>query len=189
MALDPTELSKRIRVLTLPKKLDSTAASDTVWTAAPLIDDEVLKRASALEVRPDLEWSTTGRVKLRLKATPGDYIYLELPKGFGPAGMPGLEVGWKSVLLLPQPSAEITFLQPGNMLTLAGSWELSLFTAGIDKLNWRIARVRNEFLSLAADGWNVMKSIAPDSWSRLHRGALSSAKSIPASGRSALHSA
>lgn len=164
LALDPTELSKRIRVLTLPKKLDSTAASDTVWTAAPLIDDEVLKRASALEVRPDLEWSTTGRVKLRLKATPGDYIYLELPKGFGPAGMPGLEDGWKSVLLLPQPSAEITFLQPGNMLTLAGSWELSLFTAGIDKLNWRIARVRNEFLSLAADGWNVMKSIAPDSW-------------------------
>ena len=60
--------------------------------------------------------------------------------------MPGLEDGWKSVLLLPQPSAEITFLQPGNMLTLAGSWELSLFTAGIDKLNWRIARVRNEFL-------------------------------------------
>ena len=59
------------------------------------------------------------RVKLRLKATPGDYIYLELPKGFGPAGMPGLEDGWKSVLLLPQPSAEITFLQPGNMLTLA----------------------------------------------------------------------
>ena len=105
MALDPTELSKRIRVLTLPKKLDSTAASDTVWTAAPLIDDEVLKRASALEVRPDLEWSTTGRVKLRLKATPGDYIYLELPKGFGPAGMPGLEDGWKSALLLPQPSA------------------------------------------------------------------------------------
>ena len=24
--------------------------------------------------------------------------------------------------------------------------------------------MRNEFLSPAADGWNVMKSIAPDSW-------------------------
>ena len=31
----PTELSKRIRVLTLPKKLDSTAASDTGLTKVP----------------------------------------------------------------------------------------------------------------------------------------------------------
>ena len=167
LAVDPARLADSITALVLPKKMNASAASDTVWTDAPVIDDEALKNAAKIEIRPDLESSTATRVKLRFKAAPGDFVYLALPKGFvqSSAGeSPKLAEDWHAVLALPTPSAEIAFLQPGSMLTLSGAWELSLFTTGIEKLKWRIARVRDDFLSLAADGWNVMERTAPDSW-------------------------
>lgn len=172
LALDPRVLAEKLRVVALPARLDPEAASDTVWTEAPVIDEEALSRARPVEVRPDLEASTGTRVKLRLRAEPGDYLHLSLPEGFGPANMPGLDEGWRTVLPLPSPSAEIRFMQPGSLLTLAGSWELSLFASGCDALDWRIARVRDEFLALAADGWNVMEKTAPDAWTSAVTGTI-----------------
>lgn len=163
LAVSADEALKALRILALPEKLDGRAAAPTAWTAAPVIDEEVLSRAVPIEAHPSGSHDAS-RVRLRLKAAPGTYLYLGLAKGFGPQGKAGLAEDWSTVLSLPEPGAEIAFLQPGNLLTLAGSWELSLYASGVETLKWRIARIRDEFLALASDGWNSAQRAAPESW-------------------------
>lgn len=183
LQMDPQAVMSNIRVLALPAKMSEEAQTNAVWTAAPVIDEEILSRAEPVEVVPASEKGLTTTAKFRLHAPQGTFLYVELPESFGPEGTSGLNEKWHSVLLLPKLSSSIEFLQPGNMLTLSGNWTLSLFSTGVEKLRWRIARVKNAYLALAADGWNVMKSTSPDAYTSAVTGEIELGESTPGKAR------
>lgn len=183
LQMDPQAVMNNIRVLALPSKMSEEAQTNAVWTAAPVIDEEILSRAEPVEVMPASEKGLTTSAKFRLHAPQGTFLYVELPESFGPEGTSGLSDKWHSVLLLPKLSSSIEFLQPGNMLTLSGNWTLSLFSTGVEKLRWRIARVKNAYLALAADGWNVMKSTSPDAYTSAVTGEIELGESTPGKAR------
>ena len=183
LQMDPQAVMSNIRVLALPKKLTEDAQTDAVWTAAPVIDEEILSRAEPVEVVPASGKEPSTTAKFRLHAPQGTFLYVELPESFGPEGTSGLNEKWHSVLLLPKLSSSIEFLQPGNMLTLSGNWTLSLFSTGVEKLRWRIARVKNAYLALAADGWNVMKNTSPDAYTSAVSGEIELGESTPGKAR------
>lgn len=162
LAVKAEALASALEVYALPAKLNAGQSTDTDWRAAPVIDDEVLSRAKKLSVA--LEKDSTGpspqsSFALRVKAEPGSFLFLRLPKGFGPQAY-GLPQAWSTVLKAPTPRAEIRFLQPGNVLSLAGTKSLSLFSSGVEAIHWRVARVRDDFLAIAANRWRVLSDNA-----------------------------
>lgn len=181
LAVKAAMLSKALEVYALPAKLDAGQTADTDWQAAPVIDDEVLSRAQKLDARLDAESTGAGAqtgFALRVKAAPGSFLFLKLPQGFGPEWTPktapgassadasrtapafGLKEDWTTVLKTPILNAEVRFLQPGNVLSLAGAKALSLYTSGVEEIHWRIARVRDDFLAIAANRWRVLSEDA-----------------------------
>ncbi len=170
---DPRETLRSLRLLALPAKLEDDAASDADWTKAPVIDEEVLSRAAPVEasVAPGAEGSTD-RIRLRFSAPEGTYLYLELPEGFGPDKTPGLSEKWSAVIAAPRIASSIEFLQPGAMLTLSGARRLSVVSTGVERIRWRIARVRDDFLALASEGWNTLRTPSPDAWTEARTGEL-----------------
>lgn len=191
LAVSAEALASALEVYALPGKLNAGQTSDTDWRAAPVIDDEVLSRAKKLSVRLEKDFSgpsPQSSFALRVKAEPGSYLFLRLPKGFGPKTTAsaettgaastiayGLPEAWTTVLKAPTPRAEIRFLQPGNVLSLAGTKSLSLFSSGVEAIKWRVARVRDDFLAIAANRWRVLSEnagVLPDNLMEAGEGLL-----------------
>lgn len=164
LAVAPEKLLAALEVYALPKKLAETQTRDTDWRAAPVIDDEVLSRAKHIDVRaadPAITIATDA-VRIRVKAPEGTFLYWRLPKGFGPDGTYVLNEDWHTVLQLPSTHASINFLQPGGVLTLAGTRRLSIAATGVETIRWRIARVKDDYLALASTGYRILSNPTAD---------------------------
>lgn len=164
LSIAPEKLLEALEVYALPAKLSDAQASETDWRQAPVIDDEVLSRAKRIDVRAADAAITipTNEIKIRLKAPAGTFLYWKLPKGFGPGETFALNEDWRTVLLLPAANATLNFLQPGNVLTMAGTRKLSVAATGLEKIRWRVARVKDDFLALASTGFRVLSNPSAD---------------------------
>ena len=147
----PSDLLKALRVTELPEKLNDEAVTPTNWQRAPAVTDDVLARGTPVQVElktdPEIP---TDRITLRLRAPQGHFLHVALPQGFGPQTDTGLTQPWHTVMALHDPGAEVGFLAPGHMMTLSGKRTLTLLADGVDRIRWRIERVRDPFLALVA---------------------------------------
>lgn len=189
---DPRETLKNLRLVTLPARMNEESVSEADWTRAPVIDEEILSRAQPIEATIAPEYlGRSNRTKLRFSAPEGSFLYLELPEGFGPNGItpesgsskktstvPGLSETWSTVLPVPRLTSSLEFLQPGNMLTLSGNRSLALVSTGVERIRWRIARVRDDFLALAAEEWNSLQTPSPDTWTSAQTGEITLAEGV-----------
>lgn len=147
----PDELARAMKALRLPRALEETAVSATVWTAAPVIDNETLARAVPVELEPlQRADAPSGRVSFRVKAEPGAYLLFDLPQGFGPSREFTLASPWREVFYAPPFRPELDFLQPGNVLALGGARRLDIHSSGLTSIRWRASRVLEPYLGMLA---------------------------------------
>lgn len=147
----PGDVARALKAVELPRALHDDAHSPTAWTAAPVIDDEVLSRAKAVRVEPlQSADALTGRMSFRVFAQPGSYVLFELPPGFGPSPEHTLAGPWREVFHAAPFHAELDFLQPGNVLALGGERKLDIHSSGLTAIRWRAQRVLDSYLGLLA---------------------------------------
>ena len=152
----PDDLLKVLRVTELPAKLNVDSVSNTDWTAAPKVDDEVLTRGRSLAVTPLQDPAVASdTIRFAVKARPGTFLHVSLPAGFGPERELTLDRPWQSVLRVNDPGASVGFLEPGSMLTLSGKRTLTVTADGVDRVRWRIERVRDPFLAMVAQQYRA----------------------------------
>lgn len=154
---NPGELARAVQIWELPAKLTPEAVEKADWSLTPYVDESVLARSK--RITPELKGDPSvpsERAELTFNATPGSYLYVELPAGFGPGSGYTLEKKWGAVIPAPDPSAQVRFLQPGHMLTLSGANGLTLAVNGGERLAWTVSRYRRPFLALAADQYDAL---------------------------------
>lgn len=145
-------LVRALEVKLLPEKLNDDAASTTNWSAAPALDDNVLKRSTPLKVvSADAADAPAVEHRIRFTAPAGRYAVLRLPEGFAAPGTAGLRTAWTAAVALPDPGSRLDFLQPGHVLALSGTKTLTFAASAVDEVDYRIVRVRDAFLASAAD--------------------------------------
>lgn len=147
----PDALAGAMTALRLPRVQDEGAVSPTVWTAAPVIDEETLSRAVpvALDLLQQAD-VPSDRITFRVKAEPDSYLLFELPRGFGPSQNFSLASPWREVFHAAPFGPELEFLQPGNVLSLGGARRLDIHSSGLTAVRWRASRVLDPFLGLLA---------------------------------------
>ena len=147
----PSDLAAALRVTALPARMNEEAVSPTDWRRAPAVTPDVLKRGEPVSVTigqdPD---APSDRIRFLLKAKSGDFLHLSLPEGFGPEKHAVLDRTWSTVLSAADPGAAVGFLQPGSMMTLSGARTLTLMADGVERIRWRIERIRDPYLALTA---------------------------------------
>ena len=147
----PDELARSMKALRLPRVLDERAVSATVWTAAPVIDNEALSRAVPVTVEPLQQADVpSGRITFRVKTEPDSYLLFDLPQGFGPSPDFTLSAPWREVFHAAPFRPELDFLQPGNVLALGGERKLDIHSSGLSSIRWRVSRVMDSYLGLLA---------------------------------------
>lgn len=147
----PDDLLRAMKVLRLPRTQNSTAVSSTVWTAAPVIDDETLSRAVPVTLTPLQQADVpSGKMSFSLKTEPGSYLLFHLPQGFGPSADFTLAVPWREVFHAAPFAPELDFLQPGNVLALGGGRKLDIHSSGLTSIRWRASRVLDAYLGILA---------------------------------------
>ena len=147
----PDELMRSMKALRLPRALNENAVSATVWTAAPVIDEETLARAVPVALEPLQQADVpSGKISFRVKAEPESYLLFYLPQGFGPSREYALSSPWHEVFHAAPFRPELDFLQPGNVLALGGSRRLDVHSSGLTAIRWRASRVLDSYLGLAA---------------------------------------
>lgn len=159
LPINPRAFAQNLQVWALPLTASDDAASQADWSQAPIIDEEVLRRATPLTLTPDPN-ARAENPAFFLPASIKEkthFLYLRVARGIH-AQAPGqaqdtqpvLAQDWQALIKVPQLAAHIDFLQPGHLLTLAGSQSLSLASTGVERLTTRVWRVRDEFLALTA---------------------------------------
>ena len=147
----PGAVAAALKAVALPRALHEGAHSSTVWTAAPVIDNEALGRAKPVRVEllqaPDAE---TGRVSFRVLTPPDSYVLFELPPGFGPSQEYTLARPWREVFHASPFRPELDVLQPGNVLALGGERRLDIHSSGLSSIRWKVRRVLDSYLGLLA---------------------------------------
>ena len=147
----PDELARVMKALRLPRALEETSASDTVWTAAPVIDNEILARAVPVTLESLQQADVpSSRITFRVKAEPGSYLLFDLPQGFGPSPAFTLASPWREVFHAAPFSPELEVLQPGNVLALGGEHRLDIHSSGLTSIRWRVSRVQESYLGFLA---------------------------------------
>lgn len=156
----PSDIVAAMRVTALPARMNEEAVSPTDWRRAPAVTPDVLARGTPVPVSIAQDPDTpSDSIRLLLKARPGDFLHLALPAGFGPEKGAVLSDGWTTVLAAADPGAAVGFLQPGSMMTLSGSRTLTLMADGVDRLRWRIERIRDPYLALTAQNWRAHETV------------------------------
>lgn len=148
----PEALLKAIKIWELPEKLNQEAIEKADWTQAPVITQDTVKASRPLT--PTLVSQGKGsdtNVTLRVKSTPGRYLLVHLPAGFGPSADRTLEKGFTRIFAVPQASSRLSFVEPGTMMTLSGAKTLTMHAAGLKNLTYRLYRVRDPYLALSAE--------------------------------------
>lgn len=163
VATTPAQVADTIRVTVLPEKMNADANSPTDWRTAPVIDEAVLRQGERLKVIPVTDSETAVdsmsfviEPPTKTKNLKGRYLHVTLPQGFGPDNSLTLKKGWQTVFSAAEPVRTVRFLQPGHMLSLTGSRRLTLHTEGIRKIEWRISRIRDEFLAMQSPVWGSL---------------------------------
>lgn len=156
----PADLVSALRVTALPARLNEDAVSPTDWRRAPSVTPDVLARGKPVSVSIGQDADTpAGSIRLLLKAEPGAYLHMTLPAGFGPEKNVALTKDWSTVLGVADPGSAVGFLQPGSMMTLSGSRRLTLMADGVDRIRWRIERIRDPYLALTAQNWRAHETV------------------------------
>lgn len=147
----PDAVARNIKAFQLPRTLQKGASSPTVWTAAPVIDEEVLSRARPVQLEPlQSPDAAVNRMSFRVVAEPGTYVLFHLPEGFGPSEEYTLARSWNEVFHAAPFRPELDFLQPGNVLALGGERRLDIHSSGLTSIRWRTQRVLDPYLGLLA---------------------------------------
>lgn len=147
----PDKLARAMKALRLPRTQNEEAVSATVWTAAPVIDEETLSRAVPVTLVPLQQADVpSGRISFSVKTEPGSYLLFHLPQGFGPSADFTLAFPWNEVFHAAPFEPELDFLQPGNVLALGGERRLDIHSSGLTSIRWRASRVMDSYLGLLA---------------------------------------
>lgn len=186
--VDPQAVARALRVTVLPRNIGprpgSAARAETDrpsdWTRAPVVSAEDLARGTPLQATPlnasgdpDTDGDPTSRMRFRVNAPAGSFLFVSLPAGFAsPEGF-SLARDWEGVFRAVPPEPEINFLQPGNVLPLAGSRKIALQTSGLTAIRWELRRVREPFLALfAQESPGFAGDSAPDRYTDVARGEI-----------------
>lgn len=152
------DVEKALKIIALPRKNTSKSGSikDEVtrpydWSHAPVISAEDLNQGVTLQPEPlNAPDELTNHLSFRVNVKPETYLFVSLAKTLkSPEGIP-LRGEWQGVYKAPSLYPELNFLQPGNVLPLAGTGQISLQASGLDKIQWELRKVREPFLALLA---------------------------------------
>ncbi len=146
----PDAVAKAIVALQLPRTQHEEAVEATVWTRAPSVDAESLRRAAPVKIEPLQPGDQPAdKLSFRVSVPQDGYVFLSLPAGFGPEGH-ALARPWREVFHAAPFRAEVDFLQPGNVLALGGERKLDLRGCGLTEIRWRATRVLKPFWGFLA---------------------------------------
>lgn len=98
-------------------------------------------------------------IRLLLKARPATSSIWRFPRASVPKRAPCSPTAGRPSLRRPTPAPPVGFLQPGSMMTLSGSRTLTLMADGVDRLRWRIERIRDPYLALTAQNWRAHETV------------------------------
>lgn len=151
LATPVAQFAQKVEIYELPEKVSPSAIEKADWTKAPVITDEIVKASRRLtpEVVKGARYQNSD-IALEVKSSPNRYLLIIVPQGFGPSADRTLKGNWAQVVALPEENARLSFMEPGNMLTLSGTRSLTLHAAGVKSLEWRLNRVRDPYLALTA---------------------------------------
>ena len=141
LLLDPVQTSGKIQAIQLPRTRSPEAQDAFAWHQAPVIDAEDLAKGRRIALENTGEHTgVIGKLSFRLPVEAGSYIYLLLPADLTSAS--GLKLGQarSAVLRIPAMAPELHFLQPGNVLPLAGEQKLGLHASGLDRIRWEVTQ-------------------------------------------------
>jgi len=147
----PADVLRALDVIQLPRKAVPGAGQNADWSRMPAISAEDIGRGErlALELLQPAD-EPADLIRLRVPAEAGRGLLTAMKTGLtSSSGLPLRQVR-RFIFRVPSLSAELNFLQPGNVLVLRGEKKLDLHALGLTSLIWRAERVREPFLALLA---------------------------------------
>lgn len=149
----PSEVLRYLDVVQLPRKITPEAGQEANWEKMPAISAADIAQGEKLH--PQLVQAAdepTDTVVLRVKTTGGRGLLTAVKPGLTSTGGFSLSEVRRFILTVPRMGAELSFLQPGNILTLSGDKKLDIYALGLTDIDWRAERVREPFMALLARG-------------------------------------
>lgn len=148
---EPDKIRENLSVWELPEKNSEGANRPYDWNLAPAISAEVLGKSRKLPLFVQEQGNAPrSRFSFSLPAAKGRYLLLTLKKDLTSASGEKLAKPFSAILKTPDSQADLAFLQPGNILPLNGSGNIGIYSRDIDKINWKLEKVREPFLALLA---------------------------------------
>ncbi len=149
----PSEVLRYLDVIQLPRKITPEAGQEANWEKMPAISAADIAKGEKLH--PQLVQTAdepTDQVVLRVKAAAGRGLLTAVKPGLTSTGGFTLSEVRRFILTVPGMGAELSFLQPGNILALSGDNKLDIYALGLTDIDWRAERVREPFMALLARG-------------------------------------
>lgn len=145
------DIPKFLEVKLLPKDKPIPGLSpkkDYAWSSPNEITEDVRKTLAEVPFtlkEGDGDYTTLNAVTLNTEA--GRYVLVKIKKGLPSAG--GYELGedYEAVEQIPDSPREIKIMAQGALLSLSGEKKLSIISLGVDNIQYKIGRVREENLN------------------------------------------
>ncbi|SCM70313.1 MG2 domain-containing protein [Desulfovibrio sp. 86] len=147
----PSEVLRYLDVVQLPRTITPEAGQEANWAKMPAISATDI--ANGEKLQPKLVQAAdepTDQVVLRVKAASGRGLLAAVKPGLTSTGGLSLSDVRRFILTVPGMGAELSFLQPGNILALSGDKKLDIYALGLTEIDWRAERVREPFMALLA---------------------------------------
>lgn len=149
---EPEETLKSIEAWILPKDQIADPGNKPIedyhWPDIKEITDRVIAKSKKVSLTPlPIIGERSSFLTYEVKIEPGSYLFLRINKGATFYGGYCLARSYTDIVRVPSYPREIKIIGDGAILSMKGGMNISLFGQGINRVNYTLARVRQNQLN------------------------------------------
>lgn len=148
---EPGKIRGHLTVWELPEKNSQGASRPYDWSLAPGISADTITKSRKLPLTSTEKGAfPRSRFSFSLPAAKGRYLLVALDRNLLAVSGDKMAKPFFAILKTPDSQADLAIIQSGSILPINGSGNIGIYSRDIDKIHWKVEKVREPFLALLA---------------------------------------
>lgn len=160
LAVDSDEAARSIRIYELPEKMRESALVATDWSTVPAVTQDIIAKAKPVSFTLKNTGEETNLIKLSIGRVDARFLLVEVDSSAASAGKTSFKMQKKFLGVVENTALapSVDFLQPGGFISLAGAKAIDVSARNVDKVKWRVSKVKPEFMPYLLRDYNAMNA-------------------------------
>lgn len=160
LAVDTDEAARSVKIYELPEKMRDSAVVATDWSTVPAVTQEIIDKSKPVSFSLENQGEQSNVLRLSIGRVDARFLLVLVDAKAASVGKTSFQLNKRFLGVVENTalSPSVDFLQPGGFISLAGAKAIDISARNVDKVKWRVSKVKPEFMPYLLRDFDAMNS-------------------------------